>query len=184
MRKIVLFFVLIQLGTLTCKNQEILLIEEKKFNFGKYKIITGGCDSGSAVFILKHKKIVFQNFGGDGIFMSFDTISITNDHIPDFIFTYAFDDYTTLGMLLSCKDRKRFRILNLTDNIFKSIDCSLEPYSIDDNRIKDFIISDINNDGLKEVITLAVQNPNHSITCTQCSMVFTHDQLLEISNYK
>jgi hypothetical protein len=182
MKSLILLFAVIKVFTLSCKNQDIILLDEKKFNFGKYSVTTGGCDSGSVIIIMEGDRKIFQDIGGEGMYISVDTINISEDHNPSFIFSYAYEEDRTLGMLVSTNCREKFKVLNITDDLFKSFDCPFETSEIQKNSIKDFVISDIDNDGKQDVITIAYKTSDKSVKPTNCSKVYTHDQLLEILN--
>ena len=160
--------------------QESLLADQKKIDFGNYTVITGSCDKGSAIEIFDGGKSIYNSCGGDGMYIDIDTMDINKDKIPDFVFVYAFEDGSTLGMLVSTREKKRYKNLNLCDDLFNKFDCSTEPYKPDDNRLKDFIIADIDKDGNKDIITIAIKNIDGSVTSTDCSITILHHQLQDL----
>lgn len=169
-----------QLGSFPNSLQITTLENERRFNFGKYVVVTGSNVKGSAISILERGKIIYKNQGGDGIFSAIDTVDINQDKRLDFVFSYAFDDYTNLGILVSKGKRNKYEIISITDEIYKNQDCSFEPYQPDDKRIKDFILTDIDGDGKIDILTNAIVNSNSKIVATECSKVILHPQLLEM----
>lgn len=177
--KVFLLTLLLLLLQCSSKNNtnSTLIKNIKTWNFGIYNVFTGNCNKGSDIHILRSGKSLFYSCGGDGAFGDLDTMDINKDGLMDFVFVYAFDDYSCLGMLVSKGDNS-YESLSISDDLYKRYDCSVEPYKIDDKNLKDFILFDINHDGNKDIITIAYKNKGGKFVSTGCSRVILYNQLI------
>ena len=179
MKALLLLMFVVQQCSFTPSRQDGFTENKKRFNFGKYIVLTGSCNKGSGIEILESGKSVYYSCGGDGQFVEIDTMDINKDGMLDFVFAYAFDDYTNLGMLISTGSKNKYETISITDNLFKTLDCSVNPYQIDDKRLKDFVLTDTDNDGNKDILTMAIQNSDRSVSATGCSKTILYQQLLQ-----
>jgi len=179
MKILLLLILVVQQCSFTSSNQDNQIKNGKRRDFGKFVVLIGSCDKGSAIEIMESGKTVYYSCGGDGQFVEIDTMDINKDGISDFVFAYAFDDYTNLGMLISTGNKNKYETISITDNLFKTLDCSVNPYQIDDERLKDFVLTDIDNDGNKDILTMSIQNSDGSVSATGCSKTILYQQLLQ-----
>ncbi|MDO9353898.1 MAG: hypothetical protein Q7T55_09395 [Solirubrobacteraceae bacterium] len=179
--KIILFFLML-LFLLQCSsklsNNTVLIKNKKTLDFGEYTVITGDCSKGSVIHIFLRGKSYFYSCGGDGVFGDMDTLDINKDGLMDFIFIYAFDDYSCLGMLVSDGDNS-YESLSISNDIYKRYDCSVAPYNMDDINLKDFILIDIDQDGNKDIVTIAYRSIDGKFVLTGCSNIILYNQLMK-----
>lgn len=180
MNILLLLLIIFQHYSFQNKNQDKLMQIDKRFEFGRYIVITGSCHSGSAIEILFNNKIVHHSCGGDGMFTDIDTMDLNKDGRLDFVFGYTFDDYSTLGMLISKRNKRNYKTISITDDLYKTYDCSLEPYSFDNKGLKEFVLTDIDNDGNKDILTMLMIDTLGKILPTDCSLSFKNQELLRL----
>ncbi len=179
MKVVILLMFFVNLCSSQCRYKESSIKNENKFSFGEYIVVTGSCDKGSIISISRRGKNVFRSCRGDGKYAAIDTMDINQDKKMDFVFSYAFDDYSSLGIIVSTRGRGRYEIISIEDDLYSDQDCSVEPYQVNDVRIKDFILTDFDKDGKKDILTIGVQNPDYGVQETECSRIILHQQLLQ-----
>lgn len=175
-----IYIILLSLFFQSCaiNNQNNHENDVKVFDFDQCKVKISACNnnSGSSIEIIENGKRIFYSCDNDGAYFEVDTIDINKDKKRDFIFIYSYDDYSTLGAIVSVGNE--YKKLCIMDNLYNKHDCSVEPYEVGDEKIKRFVIIDINEDGKKDVVTIAGKNDNGSISTTECSIVILNEELI------
>jgi len=151
----------------------------KVFDFGSYKVEIDSCanNSGSIIVIKQNGKKIYEYCRHDGVYVDVDTVELNRDSIVDFVFTYAYDDHTTLGIILSSNNRVKYSQIDVTDDLYAKEDCN---YKFDEKMIKDFIITDLDKDAKADIVTIALGSRGGEIVTTECSRIFLNKELLKI----
>lgn len=150
---------------------------EKQWKYGNFTVITGFDKSEPVIEIFKANARFFFKKGGDGAYGNIDTLDINRDGIPDFVFETKYEDGSTIGIIVSVRNKSNYRIYNIADDILYKYDCSTAPYDQSDSRIKSFIVTDIDKNGKRDIITMAIRNKNGGVSLTSCSKKILYEEI-------
>ena len=129
------------------------IIQPKLFHFDNYTFVEGNDTASSTLGLFYGNKEIFLSKHSDGMFDTILQANLNNDGIPDFLVEYVFEDGATLLGLLS-KTQTSFIERQLKDEISDYYCGEIGEMS---NYIIPLIISDVNHDGIDEVIINSVK---------------------------
>lgn len=134
----------------------------KSYNWDTYSVKTGYCEQQSQIEVQKLGAVIFKHCGGDGLYSLVDTLYINSDNEPDFVFSYILEEYFNIGLLVS--DNKGNYTYKLLDKeYFSPATFSLDHAFNKNKQEVEFIITDADNDGLKDiVVNLHYDGKNYS----------------------
>ncbi len=175
--KVTLLFFLFSYCSSPNRPIEKSLQYEKRWNYGKVTVVTGFDGQNPVIEILKGGVQVFIKKGGDAAYGDIDTLDINKDGMLDFVFESKYEDGSTIGMLVSIKKKRTYKIFNIADNILNKYDCSTVPYDQGDSRLKSFVLVDIDKNGKRDIVTMAIRNKQGTIESTGCSKNILYEEI-------
>lgn len=169
MKKLILNFFVLTLW-LSCNNRSI--IKESKIKEVIFK--KTNCDGGTQIEITNKSKILYQKCFIDILNIgNVDTLHINSDNEPDFVCTLQMEDHFTICVLVS--EIKSYKAYELTD----AMDAQLYSLvSIEDKKlVKEFILKDIDGDGIKEILVNVISRKDKIIPIKNFSDTISVDQI-------
>jgi len=126
------------------------VITEKISRFNDYSIRTGLDDQGAYIQLIKNGTVLLERLGGEGIYNKIDVIDFNGDGFEDFIFSYLFEDYFNLGLILSESDLK-YDLKSLGNYSFPEVYC--DDFVMSDTvYLLNYLIIDANHNMTKRII--------------------------------
>jgi len=167
-----------------CSSPEKPLQYEKRWNYGKFTVVTGFDEQNPVITILQDDVQVFSKKGGDAAYGDIDTMDINKDGMLDFVFESKYEDGSTVGMLVSVKKKQTYKIYNIADDILNKYDCSTAPYAQGDARLKSFVLMDVDKNGKRDIVTMAIRNKQGLMETTGCSIKILYEEIAKIASNK
>jgi hypothetical protein len=175
--KLTLLFLLLSCCSSPNRPVKRALQYEKRWNYGKVTVVTGFDAQKPVIKIFQSGAQVFIKKGGDAAYGEVDTLDINKDGMLDFVFESRFEDGSTVGMLVSVKRKHTYKIYNIVGDILNKYDCSTAPYDQGDPRLKSFVLVDIDKNGKRDIVTMAIRNKEGVIESTGCSKNILYEEL-------
>jgi hypothetical protein len=104
-----------------CSNMAIPR-QEKLTKFNEYSIRSGINRQGAYIQLIKNGAILFDRSAGEGKYNMVDTVDFNGDGLEDFVFSYLFEDYFNLGIIISEANQK-YKFKSLGDYNYPDIYC-------------------------------------------------------------
>lgn len=179
--KVTLLFLLFSYCSSPNRPIEKPLQYEKRWNYGQVTVVTGFDAQSPVIKILQGGVQVFSKKGGDAAYGEIDTLDINKDGMMDFVFESRYEDGSTVGMLVSVKKKHTYKIYNIADDILNKYDCSTAPYDQGDTRLKSFILVDVDKNGKRDIVTMALRNKQGAIESTGCSKNILYEEIQKVA---
>lgn len=126
------------------------LITEKTSRFKDYSIKTGLNNQGSYIQLIKKGAVLLERIGGEGLYNKIDTIDFNRDGFEDYIFSYLFEDYFNLGIIVSESDLK-YEFKSLGDYSYPEVYC--DDFEMSDTVfLHNFMVIDTSHNLSKRII--------------------------------
>ena len=139
-------------------------IQEKTTKFNEYSVRTGTNRQGAFIQLIKKGIIIFERVGGEGSYNKVDTVDFNGDGLEDYVFSYKFEDYFNLAIILS-EPSQKYILKSLGDYNYPDIYCE-DFVNSDTSYLANFIIKDVQNDQTKEILINCLVKGNKLIkTC-------------------
>lgn len=180
--KVTLLFLLFSYCSSPTRPTEKPLQYEKRWNYGKVTVVTGFDAQDPVIKILQGGVQVFRKKGGDAAYGDIDTLDINKDGMPDFVFESKYEDGSAVEMLVSVKKKNTYKIKNITSDILNKYDCSTAPYNQSDARLKSFVLMDVDKNGKRDIVTMAIRNKQGAIESTGCSKSILYEEIVKIAS--
>lgn len=134
----------------------------QKYYFKNFVLETSSCKDGADITIFKNNKIIYKACFVDAFrFEHIDETHINADGISDFIYSLQMDDYSIIGILVSNPKVPFYKSFDIID-VF-SADTYKNITLAKDEEIKEFLITDNNNDKEKEILINVILKNNKII---------------------
>lgn len=124
----------------------------RTYDFGRFAVKTGDCKRNTQIEVFDGGRRIYHDCSGDGYgYLQVDSLYLNSDALPDFVFAYAMEEYTVIGLLVSSESEPKYRKVD--------IGILFDPQTYDsvlldkNETIRQFVLKDANNDGRKDLIT-------------------------------
>jgi hypothetical protein len=155
---------------------------KEMYKFGSYTVKTDQSGGSMDISIFKNGKSIYY-FSGDGMgFYDVDTLTINSDTLPDFIYNYDMEDYTSVELLVSSTKTPYYKEIDIiyveSPEIYGNITLAKG------EEIKPYILMDINKDGRKDLLTNLIKRKDKFFPIKNFSDTLFYRELKDRANGK